>query len=301
MYQLKVMLNDIVDRTFPDDQKLKSYKAFYIEVLNKDYKGRHGDYNPNTRHIRIMNTYRDEKKLVVTSIHELAHHVNEMQGNTDCHGEGFYRNYKKLLYTALDMNLFDKDEYITLIKERRDASDDNKVIKMIQDYEPKDAGYKKDIIKFTVFGGYDIKDTLKKRGYKFNRIGKAWEKEVREIDQASEEEWLAPLNVEYKITDANQYIVKSEEQKIKDKEPKRKKIIFSVYNSYEIRNNLRGLGMHYVSDKKVWQIKINLGTDDTIRETQIISDGLHKLNVPLTNFKKDIKIIKKPCCLISYE
>ena len=109
------------------------------------------------------------------------------------------------------------------------------------------------------------------------------------------------MNVEYKITDANQYIVKSEEQKIKDKEPKRKKIIFSVYNSYEIRNNLRGLGMHYVSDKKVWQIKINLGTDDTIRETQIISDGLHKLNVPLTNFKKDIKIIKKPCCLISYE
>ena len=297
MYQLKVMLNDIVDRAFMNDPKLKSYKAFYIEVLNKDYKGRNGDYNPNTRHIRLMNTYRDEKKLVVTAIHELAHHINHMQGNTDIHGDGFYSNYKKLLYTALDMNLFDKDEYIALVKKNRDSSSENKVVKMIRDYESKDVGYKKDIIKFTIFGGFDIRETLKSKGYKFNKIGKAWEKEVREIDKTSEEEWLTSQNIKYKITDANQYIVKSEEQKEKQKK-RCPKITFRVYNSYEIRNTLRELGMHYNSEQKAWQFQVEL-TEDAKPEAEHIKDELCGLNIPFVKRRKNTD--KQLCCTITYE
>ena len=114
MYQLKKMLNDLVEYTFKDDPRLKAYKSFTIEILDKNFKSKLGDYRGDTRHIRIMNTYRDENKLIVTAVHELAHHVNHMQGNEDIHGKGFYANYEKLLHGALDMKLITKSEWMTI-------------------------------------------------------------------------------------------------------------------------------------------------------------------------------------------
>lgn len=293
MYQLKVMLNDIVDQAFTDDPKLKSYKAFYIEVLDKDYKGRNGDYNPNTRHIRLMNTYRDEKKLVVTAIHELAHHINHIQGNTDVHGKGFYANYKKLLYSALDMKLFDKNEYISLVKENRDSQSEYKVIRMIQDYIPKDVEYKKNKFKIIIFGGYDIKETLKQRGYKFNKIGKAWELEVDETEKEKEESWVMGNSLKYKISEANQYIVKAEDAVRK----KVHYIIFQVYNSYSVKDKLKVLGMDYISSLKVWEIRYKCDNDNR-EEIKELKNSLGALHIPFVSKKKDISGL---CCYVFYE
>ncbi len=293
MYQLKVMLNDIVDRAFMDDPKLKSYKAFYIEVLSKDYKGRHGDYNPNDRHIRLMNTYRDEKKLVVTAIHELAHHINHMQGNKDIHGDGFYSNYKKLLYTALDMNIFNKEEYISMVNEYRDSQSEYKVVKMIKDYAPKDAGYKKDQMKIIIFGGYEIKETLKEKGFKYNKISKAWEKEISKDVKDTEEKWAKEQHLNYKISGANQYIVKADNVKT----TKEHYIVFQVYNSFKIKELLKEMGMHYESSSKTWELKIKADSEAKEKTTEI-QTRLRALKVNMVAYKKDINGL---CCLISYE
>lgn len=254
MYQLKEVLNELVENAYPDDDRLSAYKSFYIEVLNKDYKGRHGDYNPSTRHIRLMNTYRDEKRLTVTSIHELAHHVNHMQGNTDIHGKGFWENFTILLHTALDMKLFSKDEYIAVVCDKRDSQGDQKVIRAIKDYIPKDIGYKSDKIKAVVFGGYDIRDTLKEKGFRYNKISKAWELELSRDVEAGVRKWLDGLKVNYEITDASTMLVKNkekdEEKTYYDNEAKSLKI--SIYNSFEYREALKESGYTYNQKDKSW-------------------------------------------------
>ena len=51
--------------------------------------------NLKNRHIRIFNLSRTEDRLVVTSIHELAHHINFIDDTShsfELHGQEFYKN-----------------------------------------------------------------------------------------------------------------------------------------------------------------------------------------------------------------
>ena len=267
MYQLKQMLNDIVDIAFANDTRIRSYKAFYIEVLDKVYKSKHGDYNPSERKIRLMNPYREEDKLIITAIHELAHHINHMQSNSDIHGKGFYANYERLLHAALDMQLFDKNDYIKLLRESKDAVDENKVKKMIQNYYPKYNGYKDDKSKIIVFGGYDIKDNLKNRGFSYNKISKAWEKEVEEQEIGELKLYFEEISVKYKITGANKYITKDE---------KAKKHLIAVFNAFAVKEALKEHNFRYRSSDKAWYIEYDgsrSGMEDIIEIIRTICSG----------------------------
>jgi len=274
MYQLKQMLDDIVDVAYKGDEKIRSYKAFYIEVVDKAYKSRHGDYNGETRRIRLMNVYRDDKKLTVTAIHELAHHINHMQGNKDIHGEGFYANYKKLLHAALDMGLFNKYEYLKMVEENRDSSSENKVKKIVSEYRPRNIDYKNDRIKIIVYGGYSVKDMLKERNFKFNKINKAWELEIDKDKQLDATGFLKENGIEYSVVEANQYLVKN---------PKSKNYLISVYNSYELRNELKELEFSFRSYDNAWIYRYN----NLDGESDSILSSIKKICI-----EKDVKIKK---------
>lgn len=138
MIKIKNILCDVLDYAYPDSDKLGEYKRFYVEMINETRKGFHGDYHGMTHHIRIYNLYRDEASIVVTTLHELAHHVDHVNRGKLDHGKEFYAVYKQLLHTALNMHLFDKEQFINAT---RDASDSNKVAKMINDYIPEDVSY----------------------------------------------------------------------------------------------------------------------------------------------------------------
>ena len=247
MYQLKQMLNDLVEYTFKDDPRLKAYKAFTIETLDKNFKSRLGDYDQTTRHIRITNIYRDENKLIITAVHELAHHVNFMQGNEDAHGKGFYANYEKLLHGALDMKLITKSEWMTTFSQLHDAVDENKVNKMIERYKPKDAEYKKGRKKITVYDAFDIKDELKAQGFSYNKIVKGWDIETDEEKVKNFQMYLDQKEVKYTVSDASKYIVKKEE----DKKP----YILSVKGGYPIKDKLREAGYRYRQKDQCWYIR----------------------------------------------
>lgn len=257
MYQLKQMLNDIVDIAFANDTRIKSYKAFYIEVLDKVYKSKHGDYNPSERKIRLMNPYREEDKLIITAIHELAHHINHMQKNPDIHGKGFYANYERLLHAALDMKLFDKNDYIRLLRESKDAVDENKVKKMIQNYRPVFNGYKDDKNKIIVFGGFDIKETLKNKGFSYNKISKAWEKEAAEQEIEELKKYFDDTSVKYKITGANKYITKDDNSK---------KHLIVVYNAFTVKDSLKEHHFRYRSSDQAWYIDYD-GSQNELNDT----------------------------------
>lgn len=256
MFQLKQMLNDLVEYTFRDDPKLAAYKAFYIEVLDQNYRGKHGDYRPSTRHIRIMNTYRDENQLIITSVHELAHHINHMQGNTDAHGKGFYANYEKLLHGTLDMGLVKKEEWLTVHEECHDSQGENKVQRMIEAYTPKNAGYKADKTKITVYGGYDARDKLKSEGFQYNKIAKGWEIELKKTDLDAKTALLASLNLKYTVSEASKYIVKDQDvvKKMKEERERRKRTFYMVVvNGYDIRNQLKENGYVFNPSDNTWR------------------------------------------------
>lgn len=200
MYRVKILLNDLVEYAYPHSPKQKAYKAFYVEYIDKEFKSKHGDYNTKNKHIRIFNLSRTEDQLVVTSIHELAHHinfVNDTSHSFEPHGQEFYKVYKKLLFTALDMGLFNKWQFINATA---DASDSRKVKRMLEEYRPHPIDYKKDMKLIQVFRAYEIRKNLQKHGYKYNSVLKSWEKETEKpLDEAT---FLDSIGADYKIVDA---------------------------------------------------------------------------------------------------
>ena len=200
MYRVKILLNDLVEYAYPHSPKQKAYKAFYVEYIDKEFKSKHGDYNTKNKHIRIFNLSRTEDQLVVTSIHELAHHinfVNDTSHSFEPHGQEFYKVYKKLLFTALDMGLFNKWQFINAIA---DAGDSRKVKRMLEEYRPYPIDYKKDMKLIQVFRAYEIRKNLQKHGYKYNSVLKSWEKETEKpLDEAT---FLDSIGADYKIVDA---------------------------------------------------------------------------------------------------
>ena len=200
MYRVKILLNDLVEYAYPHSPKQKAYKAFYVEYIDKEFKSKHGDYNTKNKHIRIFNLSRTEDQLVVTSIHELAHHinfVNDTSHSFEPHGQEFYKVYKKLLFTALDMGLFNKWQFINATA---DANDSRKVKRMLEEYRPYPIDYKKDMKLIQVFRAYEIRKNLQKHGYKYNSVLKSWEKETEKpLDEAT---FLDSIGADYKIVDA---------------------------------------------------------------------------------------------------
>ena len=206
LYRIKILLNNLVEYAYPHSPKQKAYKAFYVEYIDKEFKSKHGDYNTKNKHIRIFNLSRTEDQLVVTSVHELAHHinfVNDTSHSFEPHGREFYKVYKKLLFTALDMGLFNKWQFINATA---DASDSRKVKRMLEEYRPHPINYKQDVKLIQVFYAYEIRKNLQKHGYKYNSVLKSWEKETE--NALDETAFLDSMEADYKVVDARSVSLK---------------------------------------------------------------------------------------------
>lgn len=240
LLEIKNILCDVIDYCYPDCEMLIQYKKFYIEICDKTMKTRHGDYNMKNHHIRIFNLYRSDAKIVATTIHELAHHVDWCNRGTTGHGKDFYLVYKQLLYTALNMGILNPDEFLDSIG---DASDFGKVRAMIEDYIPEHVDYNEDYKKIICRNCYEQKDLLKKRDYTYNSINKAWEKVLPDTDE--ETAYLDSIGVEYEIVKYGQISF--------DK----KKTIIAAEGSYEYRQELKEAGFRYVPKKRRWELEVD--------------------------------------------
>lgn len=256
MVEIKKVLNDVLDYTYKDSEKLERYKKFFVEITNKNMKSKHGDYNPRTHHIRIFNLYRADAAITATTIHELAHHVDTVNRGNSAHDDKFYEVFQKLLFTGLDMKLFTIEEFLTANK---DASDSNKIVKMLERYEPGEIEYKKDMQRICVCNCYTVKDTLKQHGYHYNAIGKEWYKEVSKDDVQQETDFLSDLQVEFRIQSAN---TMSFEKKMH---------VVAMNGSYERREELKAAGFYFSQKKKVWMretTKETYGSDLILMKTK---------------------------------
>lgn len=241
MLQVKKILNDIIEHAYPNSENSDQYKKFYVEVLDKNLKSKHGDYNGKNHHIRIFNLYRADSTIIATTIHELSHHIDYVNRGTTDHSNEFYEIFQHLLYTSLNMKLFNKEEFL---KANRDASDSNKIAKLISEYVPENVGYKSGMNKIIVRNCYDIKDRLKENGFSYNKVNHTWEKELSDEDVTETKDLLESLDAEYEMTDANSL---SFEKKV---------YIGASKGSYDVREELKQEGFYYYKKGKIWRREV---------------------------------------------
>ncbi len=182
-----------------------------------------------------------------------------MQGDFKVHGTEFYANFELLLHGALDMNLFSKQEWMDMISEvGRDAIDENKIRRMLDKYEPEKSGYKTNKKKLVVYDSYSIKEELKKKGFSYNKISKAWEIETVPDEIYVLQDFLDIKGAKYNVVDASRTIVKSEEDN-------KLSYLVSVTNSYSLRESLKKKfedhNVFFRGKDKSWCIKCNSASD----------------------------------------
>lgn len=95
------------------------------------------------------------------------------------------------------MGLFNRWQFINATA---DASDSQKVKRMLEEYRPHPIDYKKDVKLIQVFHAYEIRKNLQKHGYKYNSVLKSWEKETK--NPIGEATFLDSMEANYKIVDA---------------------------------------------------------------------------------------------------
>lgn len=217
--QVKRALVDIIIHAYPgsSNEEIKKYSDFVLRLLPDELASKCGDYNPATQTLRIFGvTPEKTNQLVATALHELAHHMDYLRSGTTDHQRPFYEEYRKLIYSALDLGYI---AVANLINGTRGGSDGKKVRLIIADYI-EDRGRIIDECKLPktpgrieVYNGYSIKEDLKQRGFRWDPDAKAWFKE----DDTDIEEDAAYLDDLSKTMTLN-YSVKREGGFLKDPE-----------------------------------------------------------------------------------
>lgn len=153
-----------------------NHQAFYVELNNKNLKGRYGDWEAvpkGANKIRIFHIDRPTSLIIKTSIHELAHNIEYTIYKKAGHQKEFYSVYKKLIESAISLGIFN---YEDALKEH----DVQMLIKYHGGIEVRECinKYKNDSCIIKIFNSYEIKDTLSAIGFSFNKLEKSWDKEI---------------------------------------------------------------------------------------------------------------------------
>ncbi|MBQ7818462.1 MAG: hypothetical protein IJ341_02075 [Bacteroidales bacterium] len=259
--EIKKILNDIVIYTYKgkvSDKKLKDFLSFYIVLDNRVLRSKHGHYRGRTFTISIFNLYRSETQIVVTSIHELAHHIDYMIRGTTDHQKPFYDVYSKVLYTGLNMGLFTKSDVLEM---REDSSSSRKVKNILSEYEPTPIPYKQDETRIVVRNCYSIKEKLKEFGFRYNSLSYTWEKVIPVAEYDKYIEQLNELSCEYDIVDASAMNFEA------------MGILIATGDTFEYKEELKENGFHWSAQNKRWQKRIKM-TDykDEINSLRLLKD-----------------------------
>lgn len=188
-YRIKSALNSVIRKTFPKEQ----IEPLDIEFMNQETVSIHGTYQVKTKKARIGNLSRPPAHVLITSLHEAAHHCEyQMTGQTG-HQRSFYMIYNQLMTTAIEIGLF--------TYEMAEKVTDSASIRQLKRYcgpitikANPDKKYKKGKCLIYVFDGYSQRKLLSDRGYHFNSRAKAWEKEILKENEKEEVKYIKSLS-----------------------------------------------------------------------------------------------------------
>lgn len=198
-YELKKMLNDIVDVAYGDSvskARLGQFKRFSIFCTEAQMDSKLGDCWHNkddSSSIRLLKLGRERyQDSLITALHEVAHHVDYSIRGRSGHDSEFYHVHKVLLFAAFDMGILTVDD---VVHSESTARNRNKLAHMMKDYVAKPVDYKKNVVQVFVYNCFNLKGRLKAQGYHWNGLESAWHKEVNRDELHNEREFLSSLGI----------------------------------------------------------------------------------------------------------
>lgn len=171
--RIKIYLDDIIDVAFAGEsvENIKKYKSYNLKILNKECRTSGGMYIFNGCQIQVYNPSLGTKHLAKCCLHELSHHIDYMKHGTSGHQKPFYEIYEKLIFASLNMGILQKEDF-----DDKWAADQNKVRKIVARYIPEPVDYmSKEMKVIKIKNGFNIKNSLRKRGYTWNALEQVWE------------------------------------------------------------------------------------------------------------------------------
>ena len=181
--QLKKQMDDIIDVAYKgeDPQLVRKFHRFSVHCSEQDSKRINGNCRwipeEQASQIRVLKLEdRSYKGILITTIHEVAHHIDMVKTGSMGHGTSFYDEHMKLLYAALDMSILSKED----VMEYKDSRSANKIAKRTdKEYEANPVDYKKDVVQVRVYNAMYVKEILKARRFRWNNADKAWVLETK--------------------------------------------------------------------------------------------------------------------------
>lgn len=82
MQEIKILVEDIIDRAYRyEDKKVRSmYKRVILELAPQRRRDFMGMYKPEIHKIMVYNINRSSQSILITVLHELAHHIMFVSG-----------------------------------------------------------------------------------------------------------------------------------------------------------------------------------------------------------------------------
>lgn len=194
---LKVQLDEIIKNAYYDKEVslLERYKNFTLTVLEHSMRTRAGDYNKKTHNIRIIGLEAPEENIILTVLHEVAHHIDWCNRENSDHSAIFYAEYAKLIYSALDLGKINKDNLLN--NSERKTTDHNKSVTILNNYE-RTAPHiiSEEYLCVNVISVAFYRDILAKNGYKWDVKHSMWYKIVRKDLFPQEYKFLYNISVD---------------------------------------------------------------------------------------------------------
>ncbi|MGG5319205.1 hypothetical protein [Enterococcus sp. AZ163] len=182
---LKRLFVGMLQETFKESE---SYSDFKVAIVSKEIKSKFGRYTPNDRMIEVFNLSRKSTSVLITGIHELAHHVEFMETGEKTHKKSFYSYYHQLLLTGLRLGLISVED---LKYSATDSPDLSKLEEWYGDIDSWKFSKKRDSEAYiVVFNCFNEKDDLKQRGYTYFPHNKSWRKKFQNVQEAEKERKL---------------------------------------------------------------------------------------------------------------
>lgn len=204
---VKHIIDDIIDVAYGEEteEKRKEYKGFQFFILPKQRSSVSGYYYPKEQKIEVFNVSKHgDVSAVKTSLHEVAHHLDQCINGSTGHQKSFYEEYKKIIYAALNMQIILPEE----LKSDTAHNDSNKVAKIVDAWIPSYVPYAEEQAgKYVAYAkeNYYTKELLKNNGYTRCDGTIYWRKDISEEERDKESQFLESSHSQYEIKEVIQF------------------------------------------------------------------------------------------------
>lgn len=257
-------LRTIAQETYPD----RRIPSFTLEISDKPRKNILGDWtaprkNVSDARIRLFWMDRPIRYVILTAIHELAHHCDYMLHGEIGHQQSFYQEYTKLLATACQMGIFTKNMVEGLYSGDCDGGGDLKLVSHMKKAENDgvlsfeavpDREYIKGKVLFCAYNAFQQKDLLKENGFRYNSRSHGWEKIVEEAEHGALLEKLSGTGLRLVTTNVLETAIDAD--------------IIVEGRTYDVRNDLSKMGYRY--NEKSWHKRVPI--NDLRKECELLYD-----------------------------